>query len=79
MTGPPGLPAPDSAPEPLRHYALLADGERGILVGPHGEYTWMCAPRWDSDAVFSTLVGGPGTYVVTPSCRSVWGGYYEER
>lgn len=77
-TDPHEIPAPDSAPEPLRHYALLADGERGILVGPHGEYTWMCAPRWDSDAVFSTLVGGPGTYVVTPSCRSVWGGYYEE-
>jgi hypothetical protein len=32
-------------PQPLRQYALLADGERGVLVGPRGEYTWMCAPR----------------------------------
>ncbi len=38
----------------------------------------MCAPRWDSDAVFSTLVGGPGVYAVTPAEPSfVWGGYYE--
>ncbi len=62
----------------LREYALLADGERGILVGPRGEYAWMCAPRWDSDAVFSSLIGGHGTYAVTPAGRFVWGGYYED-
>ncbi len=62
----------------LSEYALLADGERGILVGPRGDFAWMCAPRWDSDAVFSTLVGGPGVYAVTPAEPSfVWGGYYE--
>src|SRR4051794_7138845 len=38
----------------------------------------MCAPRWDSDGVFSTLVGGGGVYAVTPEDdRHVWGGYYE--
>jgi len=59
-------------------YALLADGERGILVGPCGDFVWMCAPRWDSDAVFSALIGGAGVYAVTPAERSfVWGGYYE--
>jgi hypothetical protein len=62
----------------LSEYALLADGERGILVGPRGDFAWMCAPRWDSDAVFSTLVGAPGVYAVTPAEPSfVWGGYYE--
>ncbi|HEY6537598.1 MAG TPA: glycoside hydrolase family 15 protein [Candidatus Dormibacteraeota bacterium] len=62
----------------LREYALLADGERGILVGPRGDFAWMCAPRWDSEAVFSSLVGGRGLYAVTPSeSRFVWGGYYE--
>jgi hypothetical protein len=70
----PGL----SRPQPLRDYALVADGERGALVGPHGEYAWMCAPRWDSGAVFSGLIGGPGGYAVTPVGRCVWGGYYEE-
>ena len=50
----------------LREYALLADGERGALVGPRGDMVWLCAPRWDSDAVFSSLIGGGGLYAVTP-------------
>jgi GH15 family glucan-1,4-alpha-glucosidase len=66
------------APRVLREYALLADGERGVLVGPQGDFAWMCAPRWDSDAVFCSLIGGRGTYAVTPLERHVWGGYYED-
>jgi GH15 family glucan-1,4-alpha-glucosidase len=65
------------APHVLREYALLADGERGVLVGPRGDFAWMCFPRWDSDAVFSSLIGGAGNYAVTPRDRYVWGGYYE--
>ena len=62
----------------LREYAFAADGERGMLVGPRGEIAWMCAPRWDSDAVFSTLIGGSGVYAVTPLSEPfVWGGFYE--
>jgi alpha,alpha-trehalase len=64
----------------LSEYALLADGERGVMVGPRGDFVWMCAPRWDSDAVFSALIGGPGAYAVTPVEQPfVWGGYYEPR
>ena len=63
----------------LREYALLADGQRGILVGPRGDIAWMCAPSWDSEAVFSSLIGGGGTYAITPTERPfVWGGYYED-
>lgn len=66
------------APRVLREYALLADGERGALIGPQGDVAWMCAPRWESDAVFSNLVGGGGVYAITPTdVRHVWGGYYE--
>ena len=66
-------------PSVLREYALLADGERGALVGPQGEIAWLCAPRWDSDAVFAELIGGSGTYAVTPQDpRHVWGGHYEQ-
>ncbi|HEX5419485.1 MAG TPA: glycoside hydrolase family 15 protein [Gammaproteobacteria bacterium] len=65
-------------PHVLREYALIADGERGTLIGPHGEFVWMCMPRWDSDAVFSSLIGGSGVYAITPLQTFVWGGYYEE-
>ena len=64
-------------PHVLREYALLADGERGVLVGPRGDFVWMCFPRWESPALFSTLIGGAGCYAITPRERFVWGGYYE--
>ncbi|MGI8846143.1 MAG: trehalase-like domain-containing protein, partial [Thermoleophilaceae bacterium] len=67
------------APRVLREYALLADGERGILVGPEGDFAWMCFPRWDSGGIFSELMGGGGGYAVTPVDRCVWGGCYEDR
>ena len=65
-------------PHVLRDYALIADGERGGLVGPRGDIVWMCAPRWHSDAVFASLIGGGGIYAVTPASSFVWGGYYEQ-
>jgi GH15 family glucan-1,4-alpha-glucosidase len=67
------------SPRVLREYALVADGERGALIGPDGSVAWLCAPRWDSPAVFSGLVGGAGQYTVTPADPwHVWGGYYED-
>jgi len=40
----------------------------------------MCLPRWDSPAVFNSLLGGEGIYAVCPEHpRFVWGGQYEER
>jgi GH15 family glucan-1,4-alpha-glucosidase len=65
-------------PHVLREYSLIADGERGALIGPDGAISWLCAPHWDSPAVFSGLLGGRGTYAVTPADPwYVWGGYYE--
>jgi GH15 family glucan-1,4-alpha-glucosidase len=65
-------------PRVLREYALVADGERGAVIGPDGSVAWLCVPRWDSEAVFSGLLGGPGRYTVGPADPwHVWGGYYE--
>lgn len=62
----------------LREYAVLGNGWRGIVVGPRGDFAWMCMPRWDSEAVFASLLGGSGAYVVAPAgVDFVWGGYYE--
>lgn len=66
-------------PHALRDYALLADGERGALIGPRGEIAWLCAPAWDSGSLFSSLIGGTGVYAVWPQAHFVWGGYYEHR
>ena len=65
-------------PRVLREYAFIADGERGALIGPDGAIVWLCVPRWDSPAVFSSLIGGRGGYAVTPADPwHVWGGFYE--
>lgn len=75
------LPAskPDEGPWVLRDYALIADGERGALIGPRGQMAWLCAPTWHSGSVFSGLLGGPGEFRVCPSdAWNVWGGYYED-
>ncbi|MES9540052.1 MULTISPECIES: glycoside hydrolase family 15 protein [unclassified Actinomadura] len=70
----------ESRPNALRDYALIADGERGALVGPDGDFAWMCFPAWDSPPAFGGLLGGPGAYVVQPAARRwVWGGYYADR
>ncbi len=65
------------SPAVLREYALLADGHRGALVGPDGDVAWLCAPGWSDPAVFSSLLGGPGRFLVAPAGRHVWGGHYE--
>ncbi|HEX4730277.1 MAG TPA: glycoside hydrolase family 15 protein [Solirubrobacterales bacterium] len=72
------MAGPVLAPHALRDYALLADGERGALVGPRGDFAWMCFPRWHDDAVFSALIGGDSCYTVSPVGRFVWGGHYED-
>jgi GH15 family glucan-1,4-alpha-glucosidase len=73
-----GGPGDVLVPRVLREYALVADGERGALIGPDGSVAWLCVPRWDSQAAFSGLLGGAGRYTVSPAGRwHVWGGYYE--
>lgn len=71
--------AEEFPPHVLREYAMLADGARAALLGPRGDIAWMCVPQWHDDAVFSSMLGGPGTFAVTPTDpRFVWGGRYED-
>jgi GH15 family glucan-1,4-alpha-glucosidase len=66
-------------PSVLRDYAFIGDGHRGAVIGPRGDVVWLCTPRWESDAIFSTLVGGAGSYSICPADPwFVWGGYYED-
>ncbi|MCK0114104.1 glycoside hydrolase family 15 protein [Ornithinimicrobium sp. F0845] len=44
---------------PLEDYALLSDLRTGPLVSREGSVDWLCLPRFDSQAVFSALLGGP--------------------
>lgn len=64
-------------PAVLREHTLIADGERGAVIGPHGNILWLCVPRWHDEPVFAALIGGRGHYTVTPSDSwNVWGGSY---
>src|SRR3954471_15039385 len=47
-------------PYTLNEYALLADGERGALVGPRGDIGLLCAPRWHDEAVLATALPDDG-------------------
>jgi GH15 family glucan-1,4-alpha-glucosidase len=41
----------------VEDYALLSDLETGALVHRAGSIDWCCLPRFDSDAVFTALLG----------------------
>ena len=42
---------------PLEDYALLADLHTGPLVSREGSMDWLCFPRFDSPAVFCSILG----------------------
>ena len=44
--------------------ALIGNGTIGALVGPAGDIVWGCFPRFDGDPVFSSLLGGTGTFTI---------------
>lgn len=45
---------------PIEDHALIGDCETAALVDRTGAIVWLCWPRFDSDACFAALLGGPG-------------------
>ncbi|MEC5193080.1 MULTISPECIES: glycoside hydrolase family 15 protein [unclassified Arthrobacter] len=58
------------APSPaLADYGLLGDTRTAALVSADGGIDWFCAPTFDGDPVFGSLLGGPeaGTFRAGPA------------
>jgi GH15 family glucan-1,4-alpha-glucosidase len=54
---------------PIADYGLLGDTRTAALTSSDGSLDWMCVPRFDSEPVFGTLVGGSaaGTFRLGPA------------
>ena len=53
----------------IEDYALVGDLQAAALIAKTGSVEWLCWPRFDSNACFAALLGGPehGHWLLAPS------------
>jgi GH15 family glucan-1,4-alpha-glucosidase len=53
----------------IEDYALIGDTQTAALVGKNGSIDWLCVPRFDSGAVFASLLGdrNNGRWQIAPA------------
>jgi GH15 family glucan-1,4-alpha-glucosidase len=53
---------------PIESYGLIGDTRTAALISQQGAIDWMCAPRFDGEPIFGSLVGGAGagTFLLGP-------------
>jgi GH15 family glucan-1,4-alpha-glucosidase len=57
---------------PIAEYAFISDSKTGALLAPDGSVEWLCAPRFDSPSLFSSVLDrGAGYFRVGPIDVSV--------
>jgi GH15 family glucan-1,4-alpha-glucosidase len=52
----------------VEDYAIIADTQTSALVGRNGSIDWLCVPRFDSGAIFASLLGDEenGHWTIAP-------------
>jgi len=61
----------DGRPLRLDQYGLVGDGRTCALIGVDGAVAWMCMPRFDSPALFASLLDAErgGSFRIAPASK----------